>query len=73
MSAGANPFRKCAMALALSTPPGPARVDLSLEMRRVHALLTQASQAEHEASVRRPLDQALGVMTVLCAALPGDE
>lgn len=66
----ANPYRKCPMALALSAPDPPRGVDLGLELRKVRALLSSGGN-DNERHLRAA--QALGIVTVLCDVLPGED
>lgn len=68
-----NPFRKRPAQVVLSLPLEPVRVDVALELRRMRALLKTASEAAYESDVRRLVNQALGVASVLNAAISGDE
>ncbi len=61
-----NPFRsKPAVEVVV---PETMRVDLALELEKVRALL---SAGGNEVERRERAAQALGIVTVLCDALPG--
>lgn len=68
-----NPFRRRPAPVVLSLPLEPVRVDVALELRRTRALLKAASEAAYESDVRRLVNQALGIVTVLNTAVSGDE